>query len=245
MSSIIEDAFETYYTNSKLVALFSVPFIASLAIPLLAPLPTYIALGAVFLRSATAYQNLDLTAILSIVLSGVISLIFLAFSMVLISLIVKSKRTLESNKRSVLLQIESYTSRLFMVFLAYAILIYAASIFTYSFGQSSAFFVDLVSMVLFVPLFYLPGNVVIANKRTIRALKDSLKMAFAYPSYLLLWAVIAVVALSVVDFVSITFTGTLMSRYLVLVLSSFIVLPYLAIFQAEAYMKTNPIIRSI
>ncbi|MCL5239069.1 MAG: hypothetical protein M1286_01175 [Candidatus Marsarchaeota archaeon] len=66
---------------------------------------------------------------------------------------------------------------------------------------------------------------------------------FTNPQYFLLWVITLVFVLSVVDFVVIHATGTLLSSYIVLILNSLFILPYFVIFQAEAYMRRFSILK--
>src|SRR5208283_1280520 len=101
MSNILKDSWETYSNNIRLVLLFSIPFIIAFLIPLLAPLPTYVSSGAIFLRSASIFQNINAIGVSIIILSLFLSLLFLSFAFVAISLIVKGARTYTRHPKAV------------------------------------------------------------------------------------------------------------------------------------------------
>lgn len=242
MSNILEDTFETYRDNVRLVLLFSVPFLISFIIPFLAPLPAYITAGAIFIRSASIFMNIGPVALAIIVLSVFFSLLFLSFAFVAISLIVKAKRTQTKHARYVLQGIEKYTSRVFVVFLIYAAVLAVVNIVGYYFEVESAL-TAIVGFVLFMLIFYAPTAIVIDGKRLAVALRDSVRLVLKEPQYFILWFVLITVVISLLDFVFIHLSGTLISMYLLLIVNSLFVLPYFVIYQAEAYMKRFPILK--
>ncbi|MDE1854813.1 MAG: hypothetical protein KGH57_00625 [Candidatus Micrarchaeota archaeon] len=242
MPSLIEDSWETYAKNIRLVLLFSIPFIVAFVIPLLAPLPTYISSGGIFLRSASIFLNLNPVGLAVIIMSAFISLLFLSFAFVAISLIVKAERTFTRQPASVLREIEKYTGRVFVVLLAYAFILTLVNILGYFLGLQE-FLTPIVGFFLFMAIFYAPTAIVIDNKGVGSALNRSLDLVASKPQYFLMWVAILVLVVGVVDFVLIHATGTLISSYLMLIINSVFILPYFVIFQAEAYMKRFAMLR--
>ena len=123
MGNILADTYETFAENIRLVLIFSIPFIIAFIIPLLAPLPTYVSMGGIFLRSASIFTNLDFYSIAVILLAFFFSLLFISFAFVAISLIVKSRKTRLKIGQRALRSIEKYTGRVFILFIIYAIII--------------------------------------------------------------------------------------------------------------------------
>jgi hypothetical protein len=242
MVSVLEDSFETYSKNLKLILLFSIPFVIAFLIPLLAPLPTFISAGGIFIRSSSIFINLDIMSLIVIVVSVFLSLLFISFAFVAISLIVKSSRTYLKNPRSVISEIEKYTARVFLVLLIYELVLIAVNIAGYYYGVQSIA-TAVAGFLGFVLIFYVPTAIVIDNKRIPRAFKDSVKLIVHEPQYFILWLVLMLVVLSVIDLLAILITGTYASRYIVLLISSLFVLPYFVILQAEAYMKRFPLLK--
>ncbi len=242
MGNVVSDSMETYSSNIRLVVLFSIPFLITLLIPLFAPLPTFISAGATFIRSASIFTNLSFTKTAVILVAEIFSVLFLSFAFVAINLIVKSRRTHVRVQRRVLQDIEKYIGKVFVLVMIYAILLVAVNIAGYYFGDE-AVLTSVVGLVLFIPLFYAPSAIVIDDKKTLRAVKDSVRLAAHSPQYLVLWLVLALLVVSVLDYVIIAVAGTLFSRYVMLVVNSLFVLPYFVILQAESYMKRFPMIR--
>jgi hypothetical protein len=242
MSGLLEDSFETFTSNIRLVLLFSIPFILAFLIPLLAPLPTYVSGGGIFLRSASVFLNVHPLGLAVIVISTFLSLLFLSFAFVAISLIVKAKRTFTKHTGAVIRGIERYTAKVFVVFLVYAFVLIFVNILSYLFGLEGIA-TPIVGFFLFMAIFYAPTAIVIDNKNIGSALRQSWHMVTREPQYFILWFVLLTVVISVIDFVLINLTGTLLSGYLLLVINSLFVLPYFVIFQAEAYMKRFSILK--
>ncbi len=242
MTSLLEDSLETYLSNINLILLFSIPFIIAFLIPLLAPLPTYVSSGGIFLRSASVFLNFSAFGMAVVVISVFISLLFLSFAFVAISLIVKAKRTFTKHPASVIREIEKYTGRVFIVLLFYAFVLAAVNIFGYYWGLQSSV-TPLVGFFLFMAIFYAPTAIVIDNKQIGAALKRSVAMVIKEPLYFMTWLVTLTVVVSVLDYVFVALTGTLLSSYILLVVNSLFVLPYFIIYQAEAYMRRFSILK--
>lgn len=242
MAGVISDAYNTYTENLRLVLLFSIPFIIAFAIPLLAPLPTYVSAGAIFLRTASIFLNLNVVSLAIITASLVLSLLFISFAFVAISLIVRSRKTHVRIGRRVLADIEKYIGKVFLVLLAYAVILVAANVAGYYVGQE-ALVTSLVGFVLFAVIFYVPSAIVVDNKRISRALVDSARLLLHSPQYYVIWLLLFAVSVSVVDQVFIWITGgAVWAAYITLVITSIIIVPYFVIFQAEAYMRRFPLL---
>ncbi|MCL5239070.1 MAG: hypothetical protein M1286_01180 [Candidatus Marsarchaeota archaeon] len=175
MTTLLEDAWETYAKNIKLVLLFSIPFVIAFVIPLLAPLPTYVSGGAIFLRTASIFLNINAVGLAVIIISSFISLLFLSFAFVAISMIVKSERTFTRNLASAIRGIEKYTARVFVVLLAYALILVLVNILGYFLGLEGIL-TPVVGFFLFMAIFYAPTAIAIDNKSIGQALNRSLEL---------------------------------------------------------------------
>ncbi|MGC8776354.1 MAG: hypothetical protein ACP5P2_00155 [Candidatus Micrarchaeia archaeon] len=242
MPNIIYDSLETYIENIKLVLLFSIPFIIAFAIPLFVPMPTYITIGSIFLRTASIFINMNLFGMAIIVVATFFSLLFLSLAFVAISFIVKTKRTYGKVTKAMIESIEKYTGRVFIIFIAYTAILILVNIASYLTGYAGII-TSIIGFILFLFIFYAPSAIVIDNKRIGRAIKDSTKLIFREPQYFLLWLFLAIIILTFFDFLFIALFGTFYSRYAMLIFSSLFILPYFVIFQAEAYMKRFPILK--
>ncbi len=236
MATLVEDALETYVSNIRLVLLFSIPFVIAFLIPLIAPLPTYLSGGGIFLRSASIFLNLNVLSLAVIVISVFLSLLFLSFAYVAISLIVKAKRTLSKTAAGVIRELEKYTGRVFIVLLFYAFVLTVVDVLSYFVGLQSIA-TPVVGFFLFVLIFYAPASIVIDNSGVFASMKKSARLVAKRPTYFLIWIALIVLVVSVLDFLLIHIAGTPISSYLVLILNSLFIVPYFVILQAEAYMR--------
>ena len=236
MSNVLADAWVTYSENLKLVLLFSIPFIIAFAIPLLAPLPTFVTAGGTFLRTASIFVNPNVISLAIIIIAMVFSLLFLSFAFVAISLIVKSRKTHVGIGKRVIREIEKSIGKVFAVLLVYSLILLAVNVLTYTSGLGAAA-TAIAGFLGFAIIFYVPSAIVVDNKRIGRAVRDSVRLVLHAPQFYLVWLILLAVVISVVDFVFIAITGTVWSSYIVLIITSVIILPYFVILQAESYMK--------
>jgi hypothetical protein len=242
MGNLIKDALETYGANLKLVLLFSIPFVIAFLIPLIAPLPTYISAGAIFLRSASIFYNLSISGIAVIIASLFFSLLFLSFAFVAISLIVKARRTYMRVPSKALKEIEKHISRVFILLLAYTLVLLAANMIGYYLGFQ-ALLTDITGFFGMLLIFYAPSAIVVGEKRVITAVSDSIRLMAEKPQYFVQWLFLSLLIISAVDLAIIFVAGTPWSMYLVLIVNSLLIAPYFVIFTAEAYMRKFPILR--
>ena len=243
MAGVLQESYEVYREKLSLAIIFSIPFIIAFAIPLFAPLPTYMTAGAIFLRSASIFVNgnISLLSLVVITISTIFSLLFLSFAFVLISLLVKSKRTHSRVGLRAFKNIETYVGRVFAIFLLYTIAIVFANILGYFIGISTLL-TGLVGFFLFALLFYAPSAVVVDDKKIARAIKDSAKLVVHEPQYFIIWLILITIMISIVDAICIFIFGN-WAGYVVLLLNSLFIVPYFVIFQAEAYMDTFKLLR--
>ncbi|MGC8586931.1 MAG: hypothetical protein ACP5K9_01420 [Candidatus Micrarchaeia archaeon] len=241
MANIVSESFSTYAENIRFVLLFSIPFAIAFLIPMFAPLPTYLSAGAIFLRSASISMNMSAVSLAVIVISLFVSLLFISFAFVAISLIVKAKKTYKKTPSSVLKGIERYISKVFVVLLVYALALIIANFIGYYAGAEAAI-TSIVGFFGFIFIFYVPSAIVVEDKRIGRAFKDNMRLMARAPQYFVIWLLLAVMVVSILDYLLVHITGTLASEYLMLVINSIVVLPYFVIFQAEAYMRKFPLL---
>ena len=236
MLNVLRHAFNTYFANIYLILFSSISFILAFIIPVFAAFPTYNDAGAVFLRISSVYQNLNPFNTAVIVVSTLFSLLFLSFAIVAINIVVKHSRTQTKIRSEVIRGIERYTSRVFVILFIATIVIMLAEILSYGTGHSSI--IAAVVALLITPfVFYAPSSIVIDDSKLYRSIGASLKFFTKRFDYFLLWLVIAIVLITLFDFIFIAVTGTLLSRYIMLIFSSLFILPFLVLLQGELYMS--------
>lgn len=232
-----------YLKNVKMVSFFSIPFLLAFLIPLLAPTPTYVALGGTFLRTGSMYVDLTGVDIAIIVLSFLISLFLVAFAIVAINLLIKSQRTFTNIRTEVIEGIEKYTLTVFWLFLTAWIICLIVNLIGYEFGING-WLTPVVGILISLPLFYAPTAMVIDEQRPLLALRTSLYMIARRMEMFLLWMLIGIAALSLVDIVFILLHNYIpLARYLVLVVNSLVILPFLVMMQVQIYLTKYTILK--
>ncbi len=241
---MLGDSFETYKSNIRLVILFSIPFIIAFLIPLLAVHDAFVSAGGIFLRTANLFYSPTPLGLSVIAISVFFSLLFLSLAFVLISLIVKSKRTHVKIGQMAFREIEKNISKVFIVLLIYSVVIILANLIGYYIGYETPVTI-IVGIIGILPIFYAPSAIVVDGKGIARSVKESVKLIAQEPWYFLMWLISAVIVMFVVGLIVILLsealfglnTGTSIAEYLLLIINSLFIIPYFIIFQAEAYMK--------
>ena len=241
MANVVSDSLGIYRDNIRLILLFSIPFLIAFLIPLLAPLPTYISTGAIFLRTASIFVNTNPVVLAVVTISTFVSMLFISFAFVAISLIVKSDKTHMATSKRVMLEIERYISRVFTILLFYAFIVIILNISSYLFSFP-VIWAEALNLIIFLLIFYMPTAMVIDDKRFFASLKGSIRLVVTSPKYVVLWLVLFAAATSAVDLI---FSGVLgvAGSYVTLVVNSVFILPYFVIFIAEAYIRRFPLLR--
>jgi hypothetical protein len=234
--NVLTRTWNTYRANLGLVLLSAVALIISFLIPVFAALPTFNDLGGVFLRTSSIYLNLNIFNSAVIIVAFLFSLIFISFALVMINVVVKHSRTRTKIKTAVLNSLEKYTGIVFVTLLIYAIIVFAANILTYNTGYSAPI-TAIVALILTPLIFYAPSSIVIDEKGLFRAMKASMSFFFKQFDYFIIWLIVAILLFTVLDFVFIHAFGTVASRYVMLIVSSVFVLPFLMLMQGEMYLN--------
>jgi hypothetical protein len=243
MWNVLEHTFKTYFANIYLILLSSISFIIAFIIPLFASFPTYNDAGAVLLRTASIYTNLTTFNSAIIVISTLFSLLFLSFAMVAITEVGKHSRTQTKIKSEVLRGLEKYTSKVFVILLFATIVIMLANVLSFNTGYSGL--ITAVVALLITPfVFYAPASIVIDDATVLRSMKASVKYFTKRFDYFLAWLIIAIVIITLFDFIFIIIAGTAWSRYVMLIFSSLFILPFLVVFQGELYMSRFKLLKN-
>lgn len=236
MLNILKHTINTYFANIYLILLSSISFIIAFIIPILTPFPTYNDIGAVLLRTASIYVNLNPFNTAIIVISTLFSLLFLSFAMVAINIVVKHSRTQTKISAAVINGIEKYTAKVFVILLIATVIIILVNILTFNTGYSGAI-TAIVALIITPFVFYAPASIVIDENKLVRSMQASVKFFSKRLDYFLVWLVIAIVLITLFDAIFIAASGTAISRYAMLVFSSLFILPFLVLLQGELYMS--------
>jgi hypothetical protein len=220
----------------RLVLLSALALAIAFLIPVFASLPTYNDLGGIFVRTASLYLNLNLFNSAIIIVALLFSLLFLSFAIVVMNVVVKSDRTHTRVKTEVLRALEQYTGMVFVVLLLYTIVILAANALAYRTGYSAI--ATIIAALLLAPLvFYAPSSIIIDERGISNAMRASVGFFLKRFDYFVIWLAVSILMLTILDLVAVGVGGALLSGYLMLVLSSVFVLPFLLLLQGQLYIS--------
>ena len=239
--NILSYAFKAYRENIRLISFFSIPALVALLIPLLVNTPVFAALGGTFLRTGSIP---DMTATqLGIVIAVVLASLYLvSFAIVNINLVIKSQRSGTSIKNEVIKKgITGYTFNVFLLFLLGTVALLIVQLVTFETG-AQGWLAPLLSLIVWLPVFYAPAALVIDEMRPFRAAEKSFRMVFSKFPYFLLWMGIAFVLLSALDLVFLSALPHKIGSLAVLVLNSMVLMPFLIVLQTEIYLSKYTIL---
>ncbi|HSB47021.1 MAG TPA: hypothetical protein VLD37_03335 [Candidatus Bilamarchaeum sp.] len=234
-------AWEFYRKRLALIVIFSIPFILAFLIPVLVPLPTYLSLGGVFLRTG----SLPELSLLDIVITGAayaLAVFVISDTIVNINIIVRSKRTLTSIKHEVANAMGTYATRIFYIYTMLLLLLFITQLVTYD-NPLQSWVYPAVTLVLSLLLFFVPPAVVIDNSDTPTAIRRSVSMTLKNPHFALLWAFLTLLMVSVVELAGDFAFSAPFSAYFVLLVNSLIIMPFMTVLQTQMYMEKYPLAR--
>jgi hypothetical protein len=232
--NIISHSLAAYAKNIKLISFFSIPALIAFLIPTLVNTPVFSALGGTFLRTGSIPDMSGPE--LAIVLFGLlISLYLMSFAIVNINIVIKSQRTGTSIKKEVLKGITGYTLNVFILFLLGTLALFLIQLLTFEFNAQS-WLAPILSLLVWLPLFYAPAGLVIDDLRPFRAAQKSFSMVFSKIHYFALWLIAALLLLSILDIAALSLLPHKMGSFAVLLLNSLLLMPMLIVFQTQIYM---------
>ena len=238
--NILSYSFKAYKENIKLISFFSIPSLIAFLIPAVVNTPVFSALGGSFLRTGSIPDMSG--SDLGIVICGVlISLYLMSFAIVNINLVIKSQRTGTSVKKEVIKGITGYTLNVFSLFLLGTIALLIIQLVTFEMG-AQMWLAPLLSLIVWLPLFYAPAGLVIDDLRPYRAAQKSVSMIISKFPYFLLWLVIAFVLLALFDGLSLALLPHKVGSLVVLLLNSLLLMPFLIVLQTQIHMSKYTIL---
>ncbi|MEM4390156.1 MAG: hypothetical protein QXG98_05875 [Candidatus Micrarchaeia archaeon] len=232
--AVLGHSVTAYFRNIRWILLFSLSFLLALAIPFLSPVPSYIALGATFLRTGSMPQLAPLEVIV-IALSMLASLFLLSFATVSINLVIKSQRTLTNVRTEVMQGIEKYAAVVFELYLIAWLLLFLIALASYE-VRLERVLTPLAAFLIYTLLFYVPTAIVIDEVRPGRAFEVSLRMLFGKPMLFVAWLATGFVLLSLTSLASLSLFPHPLAQYIVLVINALVVLPFLTVMQTQMYL---------
>jgi hypothetical protein len=238
--NILSHSFEAYFKNIKLISFFAIPSLLALLIPTLVNTPVFAALGGTFLRTGSI-PDLQTSDFGVIIAGALASLYLMSFAIVNINIVIKSQRTSTSIKNEVLRGITGHTLNVFLLFLLGTIALLIIQLLTFELGAQS-WLSPILSLLVWLPLFYAPAGLVIDELRPFRAAQKSFSMVFSKLPYLLLWLASSFILLSVLDVVFLSLLPHKLGSLAVLLINSVVLVPFLIVFQTQIYMSKYTIL---
>ncbi|PIT84675.1 hypothetical protein COU37_02000 [Candidatus Micrarchaeota archaeon CG10_big_fil_rev_8_21_14_0_10_45_29] len=253
--SLLKYTWDIYRKNFALLVLAAVPGLLGLVIPLIVSAlntadPIYISLGATYLRTMSI---VDLSTI-DVVVMGVsflISLYLMSFAIVGINLVVKRQRTLRRLEMEVIKSIAQMTNSVFVVFLSATMILLIIQVVAYEYN-AQAVLAPILNFVVGLGLLLMPAALVMDDVRAFRALQRGLRVVAKSPRAVFEWIVVALILLSVLDFILFFVFGLLdnvlpfnvhfVASWIVLAFNSLIILPYLIVMLAQIYISKYTIL---
>jgi len=237
---IVEYSIAAYLKNIKFMLLFSIPALLGLLILLFIRMPTYPAIGSIYLRTGSIPDISPLQWAV-IIVSYLASLFLISFAIVSINLVIKSERTMTNIGREVMRGLEKYVLNVFWIYLTATLLLLVAQLVTYELKLQQVLF-PILSFLISLFIFYAPAGLVIDDLRPGRAIEKSIGIVVSKFPYFLLWLLIAFVILSVLDFVALAIIPHEFATILVVLFNSVILLPFLIVLQTQIYISKYTIL---
>lgn len=239
ISRTFKYATDFYLGRLGLILVFSVPFILAFLIPAFVPAPTYMAIGGIFLRTGSI-PELSLTDIAITVIAYALAMFVIADTIVNINIVVRSKRTLTAITSEVFSAFSTYALRIFFIYTFILVVLFIVQILAYE-NTLESWLYPIAGFVLSFLLFFVPPAVVIDNSNIPQAVRISVEMALKNAHFVIIWAVVCLLALSILDVVADAIFSSPFSAYFVLLANSLIVLPFLTVLQTQMYMEKYPL----
>ena len=239
-ASILAHTWEVYAQNFWLLALMAIPGFFGLAIPVLIGTPSFIALGGSYLRTGSI-PDLTPMSLATMLSSLLLSLFLMGFAIVNINLVVKSQRTLTQIKKEVIASISTTTLSVFWVFLVALLLLLIIQLLGYEYGLQ-AILSPIIALPIGLIMLFMPTAMVIDEIRPFRAMQRSVETIISKLPLVILWNVIALILLVIIDVIFLWLIPHPFASWLVLLVNSIIILPYLVVLLAQIYISKYTIL---
>jgi len=241
MGRVFAHSWKFYRERMKLLMVFAIPFIFAALIPIFVPSPTYLALGGVFIRGG----SIPTMTTIDWVITGIAylaAIFIIADTVVNITLIIKSKRTLTNVSSEVVHALGKYATKVFLVSIIASLVLYAVFLLLYDVPFQSILY-PLISLVLTALFFvFAPQAIVIDDLDPLEALRASYNVTTRKPFYLAMWLVVSFVLTFISALIG-YILPSFMTQFAILIINSIVVLPFLLVLAANIYMEKYPLAR--
>ncbi len=240
MANILQYSLKTYLSHIRLISLFSISLLFAFLIPLFVRIPTFVSIGAIFLRTGSIPELTQVESAV-MVLSFLISLFLISFAIVNINLVIRSERTQTHIGKEVISGLSKYTLNVFWLYLSAELLLLIIQLLTFEWGAQQILS-PILSFLAILPFFYAPAGLVIDDLRPFRAVQKSFSMVLSKLPYFLLWLAIAFFLLAIPEFLFFAILPHEIVPWLLLALNSIIIMPFLIVLQTQIYISKYSIL---
>ncbi len=236
---VFSHAWEFYNKRKELISLFSIPFIAAFLIPIFVATPSYLAIGSVYIRTGSI-PDMDVMDIVITALAYLVSVFLISEAITTLNLVIKEKRTRTQTRKEILSAMGRYTSRIFAVYIILLLIMAAFQILTYGSSLQEIIY-PIAILVISLATFYVPAAIVIDERDTLHAIGSSIKHVMERPKMIAMWILLGLISLSVLEAIFFALLGTTTGSYVMLLLNSIFIIPFLIILQSHMYMEKYPL----
>lgn len=244
LERIFKHTWEFYTAQFSSIAIcFSALLVLAYAVLLLAQVPSYPALGAVFLR-IISIPDISMTDFLVIGIALILSNFVVADAIVNINLLIKKKRTLSDISTEVWGGIAIYATKVFNVFIIAFLLTMLFQLLTFE-VPAHAFAFPVLTLIVSFLLFFTAPAIVIDNEDTITAIARSIELIGRSPLFyltaIILWGAFGLAANTIVGLFAFFILPPPYASYFIMLVNSIFVFPLLLILQTHIYMEKYPL----
>ncbi|MEM3399582.1 MAG: hypothetical protein QXP42_01995 [Candidatus Micrarchaeia archaeon] len=240
--ALFRNTLNSVMRNFRLIAFFSVPFLIAFLIPMLSPMPSFVAIGGTFLRFSSIPTDTSTADAIIISVFFLASLFLMCFAVVNINVVVKSERTITNIRREVIDGIGKYTTKLLLIYLTAQLACLAADLLFYEYNMHRTLG-TLFSTIVYAALIFVPPALVIDDLRPFRAIEMSVKMLIKKFPLFLLWVLIGIILLTLLDLILMLIKPFFFyTQLLLLVINSLFIVPFLVVLLAHIYMGKYTIV---
>jgi hypothetical protein len=237
---VFEHTWKVYTRHFALISIMAVPGLFGLLIPLLVGTPSFVALGGSYLRTESLLDLSPAAAGFTIV-ALLVSLYLMSFAVVNINLVVKSSRTLTQVRNEAAKSITTTTVSVFTVFLIAILALFVIQLFTFEY-DTQGWLAPLANLLIGMGMLFVPTAMVIDEVRPYRALERSVHMCMSKSPLVIIWLIIGMVSLIVADGLLLWIIPHPFASWLVLLINSLFILPFLVVMLAQIYMSKYTIL---
>ncbi len=241
MKRVFEHAWKFYQNKFAIVVLFSIPLFVAFLVSWLVPAPSYLAAGSVLIRTGSL-PEMDLFSISITVISYILSILIVAYTLTNLNLLIKEKRTQVKTKTENIKSIAKYTLKIFILLVLLKVITLFLQLFTYGLDFQNILY-PLLMGIFSIMFFFVPPAVVIDEKDTFNSLLTSIKFIIKKPVLVFLWIVFGIIAISITELILFFLFGSVFGGYLTMLVNCLFILPFLIILNIHMYMERYPLAR--